>query len=176
MEKFLHNEKDLFLKFIRESKLLIGAILFFLLLSYGIKLTYYSFSIDTEFILTNYHQQLGAWKSIGRIGLVLTKSLLFLEKFNPYVANFLTYFTFAVACILLSYLLQRILQEHRKPVAIMIVPILFLTHPIFAEQFNFILQSFEVALAILFLVIALLSCFYFIETNFYRFLLVWLLF
>ncbi len=39
MEKFLHNEKDLFLKFIRESKLLIGVVLFFILLSYGIKLS-----------------------------------------------------------------------------------------------------------------------------------------
>ena len=91
MLQFLNTEKKKFLEFINQSKLLIGVTIFFILLCYGIKIFYYDFSIDTEVILNNYALQLSAWQTIDRVGLVFTKKLFFLDKFNPFVANFLTY-------------------------------------------------------------------------------------
>lgn len=167
MKNFLDNEKKIFLQFITESKLFLSVTIFFVILSYGIKLFYFDFSIDTEAILNDYQKQMSGWETLDRLGLVFTKFLFFHNnRFNPFVANFLTYFTFILTCLLLCYLVQRILNIHAKKVAIIIIPILFLTHPIFAEQFNFILQSFEVSLAILFLVIALVFSYYYISTNY----------
>jgi hypothetical protein len=165
MKNFLINEKKMFLNFFYESKLLLGIIVFFMFLSYGIKIFYFDFSIDTEVILNDYANQMAAWKSIDRLGLVFTKFLLFQNLFNPFVANYLTYLTFISACFLLCFLVQRIINVHKNKVALFILSILFLTHPVFAEQFNFVLQSFEVSLGILFLVLALLLCYYFVITN-----------
>lgn len=172
MIDFLNNEKKMLLAFIRESKLLIGITLFFIILSYGIKLFYFDFSIDSEVILSDYDRQIESWLKNDRIGLVFTKYLLFHGVFNPYVANFLTYVMFTIVSLLICFLVQRILKIQTKNIAIMIIPILFLTHPIFAEQFNFILQSFEVSLAILFLGIALLLTYYYINTGFKIFAIV----
>ncbi|PLR80622.1 hypothetical protein CVD25_22485 [Bacillus canaveralius] len=170
MGHFLSEEKKSFLAFVRESKLLLLVTLFFVFLSYGIKIVNYDFSIDTEFILNNYAGQLSAWQSIDRIGLVFTKKLFF-NGFNPFVANLLTYFTLVVVCFILCYLVQRILNNHAKKISLVVIPILFSTHPIFAEQFNFVLQGFEVVFAVLLLVIALLCSFYYVETNYKSFAL-----
>src|SRR5690242_15306464 len=137
-----------------------------MILSYGIKLVYFDFSIDTEAILDDYPQQMDNWLNVNRLGLVFTKFLLFHHRFNPFVANVLTFFTFTVVCYFLSYLVQQILGTFTKHAGMFILPILFLTHPIFAEQFNFTLQNFEVALGILFQVIALLLTYYYTQKNY----------
>jgi hypothetical protein len=173
MKSFLLNEKKQFCTFIQESKILIGIITFIILFTYGIKIFNLDFSIDTDAILNNYDMQMYIYETQGRVGLVFTKFLFFIGYFNPYVANFLTYFTFGCVSLLLCYLVQRILGSYSpEKQSTFIIPILFITNPILAEQFNFILQSFEVSLAILFLVLALLFTFYFIQTGYKTFAII----
>lgn len=170
MKEFIGNEKKLIASFLKNSKIVVLIIVFFILLTYGIKIFYYGFSIDTEVILNNYDLQMNAWQSIGRIGLVFTKDLFFNGTFNPYIANFLTYITLGVTCVSICYLTERILgNQSSKSLSIIVIPILFLTHPIFAEQFNFILQSFEVSLAILFVLLAALFSYFYIESSYKTF-------
>ncbi|MED4224292.1 glucosyltransferase domain-containing protein [Neobacillus cucumis] len=166
MRDFLKNEKNEFLAFVQKAKFLLVITIFFMILSYGIKLFYFDFSIDTEAILDDYPQQMDNWLNVNRLGLVFTKYLLFHHRFNPFVANILTFFTFTIVCYFLSYLVHRILGPVSKSAGMFILPILFLTHPIFAEQFNFTLQNFEVALGILFQVLALLLTYYYTQKNY----------
>ncbi|MDT1957612.1 glucosyltransferase domain-containing protein [Carnobacterium divergens] len=165
MNQFFKNEKQHLLRFARESKPLIIVTLFFIILTYGIKLAYLDYSIDTEAIITNFGGQMAAWRTIDRIGLVFSKKLFSQNFFNPFVANFLTYFFLFLTCFLLCYLIYRILGKYTNKIGLLSLTIIFLTHPIFAEQFNFILQSFEVSLAMFFIVLALLLTYFSIETK-----------
>lgn len=91
MGDFLKNEKNEFLAFVQKTKFLLAITIFFLILSYGIKLFYFDYSIDTEAILDDYPQQMDNWLNVNRLGLVFTKFLLFHHRFNPFVANILTF-------------------------------------------------------------------------------------
>lgn len=175
MLNFVIKEKEAFKAFIRDSKLFMFIIGFFILLSYGIKMFYFSFSIDTEVLINDYYGQLRAWQSIDRIGMVFTKKLFF-NGFNPYVANFLTYVNLWIVCMSLSYLVQKVIDRKRAMFATIIIPILFVTHPVSAEQLNFILQSFEVTFACILLVLSLLFTYYFVHTKFKAFVLLAILF
>ena len=91
-----------FLDFLKKNKLTVVLCWFFLLFSYGIKLFYYSISIDTESMLTFKEGVIYSWIGINRFGLVFTKELLKLILFNPFVANFfmlLTAFLFLKAIL-----------------------------------------------------------------------------
>lgn len=163
MIEILQKEKELFKNFLLNSKYLIGIIFIIILITYGIKIFYFDFSIDTEILLSNYQAQISVYETQGRIGIALTKFLFFNGYFNPYLANILTYLNFFIVNILICFLINRVLGDlSPKSLAITILPILFATHPAFAEQFNFILQSFEVSLAIVLLTIALLLTYFYI--------------
>lgn len=146
----LKNDLQSFIDFCKSNILTVILTWFFILLSYGIKLFYYSISIDTEAIINNYTGQSNAWLSIGRFGLMLTKKIFRLVPFNPYAACFLMLCAMFVFCLTWSYLLNYLaFEKNKKSIYSCIFPIVFLTAPLFAEQFNFILQGFEVAFAII---------------------------
>lgn len=139
-----------FMDFCKSNILTVILTWFFILLAYGIKLFYYSISIDTEAIINNYAGQANAWISIGRFGLLLTKKLFRLVPFNPYVACFLMLCAMFVFCLTWSYLISYLaFKKNKKSIYSCVFPIVFLTSPLFAEQFDFILQGFEVAFAII---------------------------
>lgn len=146
----LKNDLNLFWSFLKNNKLTIILTWFFILMAYGIKLFFYSISIDTEAIINDYNGQLNAWLTIGRFGLIFTKKLLRLCPFNPYVACFLMICTIFLFSIFISFLFNYLTFEKNTNNKLnLIIPSLFISTPLFAEQFNFILQGFEVALAIL---------------------------
>lgn len=124
-------------------------------MAYGIKLFYYSISIDTEVMLGNGEGQLYSWLSIGRFGLILTKKLLGLMPFNAYVANFFMLCTMLIFSLFLGFLFRFLrFEPNKKSKFEFIFSCVFITSPIFAEQFNFALQGFEVALASFFVSVA----------------------
>ena len=104
--------------------------------------------LDTSWIINNYNGLTGSWLSFGRFGLVLTKKLLKLIPFNPYVACFLMLCSIFLFSIFLSFMFNYLTFENKKSIASCIFPAVFLTAPLFAEQFNYVLQGFEVAFAI----------------------------
>lgn len=139
-----------FINYCKTNVLMIILISFFTLLAYGSKLFFYSISIDTEVLINKQALQLNAWTSIGRFGLVLSKHLFGGSIFNPFLACFLLIVTLIVFSLIWSYVLNYFnFNKKIKTITSCIFPIIFLTAPLFAEQFNFILQGFEVALAII---------------------------
>lgn len=147
--KELKDDFYTFISYVKQNITSSLLICFFVLLSYGIKLFYYSISIDTEVLINNYSGQLNAWTSIGRYGLIITKTLFNLSPFNPYTACFLMIILMIFFCLTWNFFLDYFLGEkNKKSIMSTVFPIIFLTYPLFAEQFNFILQGVEVSLAI----------------------------
>lgn len=122
----------------------------FTLMAYGIKLFNYSISIDTEMLINKYTWQLDTWATFGRFGLVFTKNLFGLNPFNAYISCFLMVISMIIFGTTWSYVLSYFsFEKDKKSLATCVFPVIFITAPLFAEQFNFILQSFEVAFSII---------------------------
>lgn len=141
--------------FLYEHRIYIILSAFFVLLAYGIKLFHYSISIDTEAIINDYDGQMYAWLSIGRFGLVLTKFVFGLRPFNVYVAAFMMIVTLWIVCIAMAYMFKYLnFDGKKKSASCWMMSWIFITMPMFAEQFNFALQGFEVAFAVLLIIAA----------------------
>lgn len=173
-QSFLYSANELgndlysFVDFLKNNKLTVILCWFFLLFAYGIKLFWYSISIDTECIINSYEGLKYGWFGINRSGLILTKTLLRLVPFNPYVANFLMICMLFLCAMLLGFIFYFISKKFGTcPKFMPILPCVFITHPLFAEQFNFTLQCFEVSFGIflMFLSVFLLTKWIFDPKN-----------
>lgn len=140
-------------EFIKEN--LISIIIIFVLgiIVYGIKLFTYSFSIDTEALLTNRENLLKSWISISRFGLVFLKKIFDIAYVNLYIANWVGFFLLFISSILCIYNINIITNKNNK-VANVLLGGLIVTSPIIVEQFNFTLQCVEVSIALLLLNLA----------------------
>ena len=147
--KDLKNDLVNFVRFIKISKLTTVLCWFFLIFSYGVKWIFYNISADTEIMLNDYHGMAFSWIGIDRFGLVLTKKIFKLFPFNPFVANFLMLCTMFLLLMFLCFIFSSLAEKFKnKAKYIFILPCVFITHPLFAEQFNYTLQAFEVSFAI----------------------------
>lgn len=164
-------EYEEFKQYLIQKKFYILIIFLFLLTTYGIKVFYYDTSIDTEFILNSYAEQMNAWKGVGRYSLVFLKEVLLLKPFNPIVANILTFAVNFLSAVVLSYFFHTLFSGGKRETYSWIFPVVFFASPIMAEQFAFILQSFEVALGILATFISLWMLIKWIQTNILGFFL-----
>lgn len=139
-----------FMKYCKENTLSIILIILFTLMTYGMKIFNYSISIDTEKLINEYDWQLDTWATFGRFGLVFTKKLFGLKPFNAYISCFMMVVAIVIFGITWSYVMSYFsFEKNKKSLINCVFPIIFITAPLFTEQFNFILQSFEVAFAII---------------------------
>lgn len=98
--------------------------------------------IDTE-VLINTPKSLYNWLDIGRQGGILTRYLLGVQWFNPYMATLCGYLLLCVAGILYGYLFWRAGRKGQRLCAIF--GLLCFSAPIMTEQFYFQLQVLEIA-------------------------------
>ena len=154
------KNRELSLKdFIKSSKVPILIILFFLLLFFGIRLISNSFSIDTEFYINHYKTDWNWWLGLNRWGLVFINNLLSIGPLVIFQANFMTMVFILVYSVLFSYLFYLYIPDKFKEKYLkyqFIFPIIFITSPIFAEQYNFTNQNVAVSLAICLCAISLI--------------------
>lgn len=147
------NEKKLNIKdFLHKSKLSIAILIFFLLLAFGERLISTSFSIDTEFYISNYVSNFSWWINLNRWGLVIINKLLSVGPLLIFQSNLLTICFIIVYSILFMYLFYLYIPkkwEYKYMKFQFIFPIIFITNPIFAEQYNFINQNVGVSLGII---------------------------
>lgn len=153
------KENDKFKYYLKKSYKSIIIIAVFLLLTYWTRLISDSFSIDTELYIQEYTHSFDWWFNLERWGLVLLNKIL---KIGPLIiphANFLTVLFIFVYSILFSYLFYLNIGDKYKEKFLkyqFIFPIIFITSPIFAEQYNFINQNASVALAVCFVAASLI--------------------
>lgn len=153
----LHLEWEHFTSYLRDCKWVFVAQIFYLLLAYGIKLMHYSISIDTEAMISAPNSLLDSWLKMGRFGLVYLKKILAQIPLNPYIVVFLMMIFLLLTAISLGYIVYTYSSSnHHRKLAVLISTCLFLTFPTFTEQFNFLLQSLEVTLSLLFCTVSVL--------------------
>ncbi|MDO4295785.1 MAG: glucosyltransferase domain-containing protein [bacterium] len=125
--------------------LILGLVLLYL---YGTRLFYYDLSFDGEIALNQQDGILGSWLGINRFGLVFTKRLFRLNRFVPYASNFLLVLTLGFSAFFLLFCTQEWSGGGRQyRLFSYVLPLSYVSAPIFAEQYFFSLQAFEVALA-----------------------------
>lgn len=155
------RKKDSIVNFLKQSKVSIIIIIVFALFAFGQRLISGGFSIDTEL----YIDQLGMganeswWIGLSRWGLVFLNNFLQMGSLPIFAENYLTLIFMIMYSITYNYLFYTLIDEKYKSTFLkfqFIFPIIFITNPVFAEHYNFIIQNAGVALAILMIPIAML--------------------
>ncbi len=138
----------------REKKLRWFAAVLMALL-YGIRLTQGDMFVDSDIMINRPEELMFSWYGHRRFGLILIKKLFFFVRLTPYLANALFVLTFWLAAIGICFCMYEWSgrREALRKSSFLFV-LFFLSAPCFAEQFNFLLQAFEMALAICFCVFA----------------------
>ncbi len=139
--------------------LFMGALVF---LFHGAKLNSGVIGVDTEDLIHLQEDFYGGWMQTGRQGLVLMKYLLGNQQFHPYFAGAMTILFFAAAVCAFFWLWERMngsirlgkakrgSRESRTSLwACGLGGLLWISHPIMAEQFYFSLQSMEICVCLL---------------------------
>lgn len=157
MEEKEHN----FTEYLRKSKYSILIIICVIIFAFGERIISQSFSIDTELYINDIGTE-GRWEwwiSLNRWGLVLLNKIFQINSLPIFTSNFLSVVLIIAYSIGFNYLFYRYTKEDYKEQFLkyqFIFPILFTTNPIFAEQYNFILQNVSVAFTVLLIPIILL--------------------
>jgi hypothetical protein len=112
-------------------------------------LNYY---IDAETILNNPGSYYN-WLEVDRFGLVLMKKVLGLSWYNPYLEAGLFLLTLWAAAVCLGFWFY-LIDDRMRGSAVCLFPLLALVHPVYAQQFMFRFQAFEITAAILLLLLA----------------------
>ncbi len=132
----------------------------FLMAVYGIKVFSVSLSHDTEAMIAVPEGLYDSWYTMGRFGLIFLKKVLCTYVFNPYIASFLMVVSMLLNGMLWTYLFDWIGgNQDKKPFISWIFPSFFFTSMIVTEQSGFLLQAYEVNIALLLVGIALLCLF-----------------
>lgn len=140
-------------QFIKENKTAIITVFLLGLITYGIKLITYGYSIDTEYFLSDKDAMLTSWIGIDRYGLVFIKQIIDLPYINIYMANFVGFILLFLSVILCMYNIESITKSKNK-IANILLGALIITSPIIVMQFSFTLQCVEVNLGLLLLCLA----------------------
>lgn len=159
----MKDNKLNFKDYIKKSKIPIAIIIFFLLFAFGERLISNSFSIDTEFYINHWIKDFDWWINLNRWGLVAINKLLSVGPLLIFQSNFLTLFFISIYSVLFMYLFYLYIPKKWEKNYLkvqFIFPIIFITNPIFAEQYNFINQNVGVSLGILLSAISAIMLYY----------------
>lgn len=152
--------------FIKDYQMSWWIIGIFLLVVYGIKVFSVSLSHDTEAMIAVPDGIYDSWYTMGRFGLIFLKKVLCTYVFNPYIASFLMVLSMLLNSVLWIYLFDWIGgTQSKKPWMSWIFPSFFFTSMIVTEQSGFLLQAYEVNIALLLVGIALLCLFHVFAGN-----------
>ena len=131
----------------REMRILITGALLTAALSVGGKLLYPTVSFDMEIMLNKPDALYSSWLGFGRWALVVFKYLTNMWYMNPAMEAVLLFVNTALAAFAWSALILLYAPE-RRPLAAVSFSVLFLTHPIFGEQYIYMLQAAGVSFAL----------------------------
>ncbi len=146
-----------FLDYLENHILLIILTILILFVTHGYLMFNNNIGIDTDSFITipegNHN-----WLLIGRYGLVLEKYILNLDSYNIFFAETLFMMFLVVFCVVTYYAIY-ILSGKDFKLLNLVLPLVGLTHPLFVEQFIFLLQSAQISFT-LFLTVLSILCIY----------------
>ena len=124
----------------------------FVFLLHSAKINSVVIGIDTEDLIHSEQNLYGGWLGTGRQGLVFLKYFLGNSHFNPYFSGMMTLVMFALA-VSAFFLLWDYVKGGRDGkfglTAWILGGLMWISHPVLAEQFYFSLQSMEICICFL---------------------------
>jgi len=137
-----------FCAFCRNNVPLILAVSLMLFFTYGIRLFWYSIGVDTEQFMADKDGLLRSWLQIGRFGLVSLSKLWYIKEFNPFTAFFTAFCLIWFFTISWCYIIAIFCRNTGRINKLIPFALVFMTMPVWAEQFYFLLQAAETAFII----------------------------
>lgn len=128
-------------------------------------------SIDTEIYINSKEAFIEAWSSLGRWSLSIFVILFRNIPFNILIYRILSGILYFISVILFTHLSTSIINYKDKK-AVFLSFLLLLSSPIFAEQFNFTLQSLFISFGFILVCIAFYQIDKYIYTNKKRYLII----
>ena len=153
------NPKDYFKKHGIQSVFL----LIFIVLIYGTTAFSNAFYVDAEAVI-NHPGGVYNWNEIGRFGLIGLKYLIGGNWYNPYLEGVLFLLTYWILACASVYLVTTLLRKENVLLSTLFAG-LALFFPTYADQFMFRFQAFEIAFAMVLVVISGLLFIRFLDTR-----------
>jgi len=138
-----------FCDFCKNNAPLLVATALALFFCYGIKLCQYSFGIEFELIMVESSGWLKTFIIIGRPCLSLLMWLFNIRGYNPFIAFLGAFCLMWLFTISYAYIIALFCKNTGKNNALIPFALVFISSPIWAEQFYFVFQAREVALMVL---------------------------
>jgi hypothetical protein len=137
-----------FCNFCKNNIPLIITVSITLVFTYGIRLFWYSIDMDTESFMADKSNALRFFLSIGRFGQVLLSKLWYIKEFNPFTAFFTAFCLIWFFTISWCYIIAVFSRDTGRNNKLIPFALVFMTMPVWAEQFYFVFQAAENALII----------------------------
>ena len=132
-----------FLAFCKNNFLLLFTVTVALFFTYGIKLFGYSIGIDAELFITS-RPEMWEWATkTGRFGFPLLSKLWHYNEFNPYTTFFVAFCLIWLFTISWCYIIAIFSNKTGRNYTLIPFALLFMTMPVWAEQFYFLQQVIE---------------------------------
>lgn len=120
------------------------------ILVFGLRVVHGNIFLDSEITVLQPEFMHHVWLGSNRFGMVFTSRLFGMSRLVPYLSNVLMAVVMWACGLMLSFCVYSWSGRSRRYRRFLyLFPILFLTAPVWAEQYLFVLQSFEIAFGIL---------------------------
>ena len=144
-----------FRDFIKRCPWIFLPVIAVLVIAYGGKVTYQTVSLDLEIMLERPDSLYRAWTSFGRWSLILYKWIFCMWKYNAGIETGLLILNLAAGMLVFAYLLDT-LTEGKNSLGVAAFTVLYLTHPVWGEQFLYMLQAAAISFAVFLMPVALM--------------------
>ena len=144
-----------FRDFIKRCPWIFPIIIAVLAIAYGGKVIYQTVSFDLEIMLAHPGSLYRDWAAFGRWGLILYKWIFCMWNYNAGIETGLLLVNLTAAMLAFSYLLDT-LTEGENPLGVAAFTALYLTHPVWGEQFLYMLQAAAISFAVFLMPVALM--------------------
>ena len=144
-----------FRNFLKRCPWICPLMLAVLVLAYGGKVICQTVSLDLEILLERPNSLYRAWSAFGRWGLILYKWIFGMWNYNAGIETGLLLLNLAAAMFSFAYLLDT-LTEGKNPLGVAAFTALYLTHPVWGEQFLYMLQGAAISFAVFLMPVALM--------------------
>ncbi|MDR2629394.1 MAG: glucosyltransferase domain-containing protein [Spirochaetaceae bacterium] len=141
-----------FCSFCKKNSPLVISATMALFFTYGCKLFWYTIGVDTERYMAgsrtlfwDEQETILFWGGLGRFGLIVFQKLWYIKEFNPYTAFFTAFCFIWLFTISWCYIIAVFSKNTNRNNRFIPFALLFMTAPIWAEQFYFVCQAAEVS-------------------------------
>ncbi len=147
--------KKRFIEFCKRDRLLIVFSTLLILFCYGAKIAYQTISADMEILLDDPRKIYEQWLAVHRWGMIVYKWFTGTMSFNMPLETALLFLNLVLAAVVYTFMLDTLTNGKCKA-GLYVFTIIFLTHPVWGEQFVYMAQAAGNSFALLLAAVAVM--------------------